>query len=190
MSDVRIDAIIRSKRKTLALHVQSDATVVVRAPMRIPLDTIASFVQEKLPWIRAKQELARKRVSSRAKISWEQYPDSVRRQLVIWYTQMAQDILSDRVRFYADKLGVVVRHLAVTNARTRWGSCGPSGTLNFSWRLVMAPLPVIDYVVMHELVHLFERNHSRRFWRRVADAMPEYKEYETWLKMNGHMLCL
>ena len=77
----------------------------------------------------------------------------------------------------------------ITNAQARWGACSPHGSLNFSWRLVMAPVPVIDYVVVHELVHLHE-NHSRRFWDKVKTILPGYDQQVQWLKTYGHMLRL
>jgi hypothetical protein len=90
----------------------------------------------------------------------------------------------------ATELGLVYASLRITSARRRWGSCGPKGTLNFSWRLVMAPPPVIDYVIVHELAHLEIRNHSRLFWERVARWSPDYKQQQAWLKANGRLLSL
>ncbi|MCS7122892.1 MAG: M48 family metallopeptidase, partial [Candidatus Micrarchaeota archaeon] len=76
----------------------------------------------------------------------------------------------------------------ITNARRRWGSCSSSNNLNFSWRLIMAPLEVIDYVVVHELVHTRIKNHSKAFWRMVEAVMPDYDRQRRWLRENGHML--
>jgi hypothetical protein len=90
----------------------------------------------------------------------------------------------------ARKNGFRYATIRITSAKTRWGSCGSSGSLNFPWRLVMAPLDVIDYVIVHELVHLRIRNHSKRYWEAVKRIMPDYKARLDWLKQNGHRLQL
>ena len=80
--------------------------------------------------------------------------------------------------------------MKITDARTRWGSCSTRGSLNFSWRLVMAPPAVIDYVILHELAHLKIHNHSSNFWSRVAQLVPDYREHKKWLEQNGHLLAI
>lgn len=107
-----------------------------------------------------------------------------------WYRRQARQVIGERTRRKAAELGLAYRSLRITSARTRWGSCGARGTLNFSWRLVMAPLPVIDYVIVHELVHLEIKNHSPAFWQRVARLAPEYQQQRAWLKANGGRLNL
>jgi predicted metal-dependent hydrolase len=107
-----------------------------------------------------------------------------------WYRARAREILEDRVAHFALKIGVACRSMRITDARERWGSCTAAGTLNFAWRLVMAPPPVIDYVIVHELVHLVEMNHSRRFWERLGRILPDYAERRKWLRENEHMLTL
>jgi predicted metal-dependent hydrolase len=105
-----------------------------------------------------------------------------------WYTREAKRILSDRVRFLARENKLAYGAIKVNAARTRWGSCSGKGNLNFSFRLAMAPLSVIDYVVAHELAHLVHRDHSRNFWRKVASMLPEFETERRWLKKNGHLL--
>jgi hypothetical protein len=107
-----------------------------------------------------------------------------------WYHQQARHVIGELVRKRADGQGLAYRSLRITSAKRRWGSCGAKGTLNFSWRLVMAPQSVIDYVIVHELVHLEIRNHSRAYWDRVAHWMPDYKQQVAWLKANGRYLTL
>jgi hypothetical protein len=107
-----------------------------------------------------------------------------------WYRARAREILEDRVAHFALQTGVACRSIRITDARERWGSCTAAGTLNFAWRLVMAPPPVIDYVVVHELVHLVEMNHSRRFWERLGHILPDYAERRKWLRDNEHLLTL
>jgi predicted metal-dependent hydrolase len=107
-----------------------------------------------------------------------------------WYRRQARQVIGERVAARAAEHGLVYAGLRITSAQRRWGSCGPKGTLNFPWRLVMAPPPVIDYVIVHELAHLEIRNHSRLFWERVALMDPDYKRQQAWLKANGHKLSL
>lgn len=107
-----------------------------------------------------------------------------------WYRERAYEKISERVKWYAQKRGFKYNKINITNAQKRWGSCSCLNNLNFSWRLIMAPLSVIDYVVVHELVHLVEKNHSRAFWNKVKMLMTDYKKHQEWLKKNGHLLRL
>ncbi len=85
----------------------------------------------------------------------------------------------------AEALGVAYSRIAVRDQRTRWGSCSPKGTLSFNWRLVLAPFDVLDYVVVHEVCHLREPNHSAGFWRLVAERRPGWREQRLWLREHG-----
>lgn len=107
-----------------------------------------------------------------------------------WYRERASRILNARVEVHSLQNGFAYTSLRISGARTRWGSCGPKGSLNFSWRLVMAPIEIVDYVVVHELVHLNIRNHSKAYWKEVSKVMPDYRLRKTWLKENGHLLTL
>ncbi len=107
-----------------------------------------------------------------------------------WYKKRAYEKISERVRWYVQKKGFKYNKVNVTNAQKRWGSSSSNRNLNFSWRLIMAPLPVIDYVVIHELVHLEERNHKKTFWNKVKMLMPDYKKHKDWLKQYGYLLRL
>jgi predicted metal-dependent hydrolase len=107
-----------------------------------------------------------------------------------WYRARAREILEDRVAYFALRMGLTCRSVRITDAKERWGSCNAAGSLNFAWRLVMAPPPVIDYVIVHELVHLVEMNHSRMFWGRVGRILPDYAQRRKWLRDNEHLLTL
>jgi hypothetical protein len=107
-----------------------------------------------------------------------------------WYRQQASRVISERVTGYAAQNGFSYQRVNITGARTRWGSCSARGSLNFTWRLVMAPIRVIDYVVVHELVHLKHKNHSKAFWDEVKRLMPEYQQQIKWLYEHGHTLRL
>jgi hypothetical protein len=107
-----------------------------------------------------------------------------------WYKKQAQEIISERTKIMAEKLNLKYASIKISNAKTNWGSCGPKNSLNFNWRLIMAPEAVIDYVIIHELMHILEKNHSRHFWNKVADAMLEYKTARKWLRENSKVLTL
>jgi predicted metal-dependent hydrolase len=105
-----------------------------------------------------------------------------------WYRAQARQVLTARVELFARQHGFHYKGIRITSARTRWGSCSATGSLSFSWRLIQAPLAVVDYVVVHELVHTVFHNHSKRFWHRVGTIMPDYKEYRSWLREHGWQL--
>jgi len=226
---MKIDKLIRSSRKTIAIIVERDGQLVVRAPLRASNAQILRFVEEKSAWIRAKQEAAWQRKDQAAPhqfangesflylgqsypLKWVEIVPSGSRAilsfyegrfwlakaslprakeiLTLWYKQQARQVLDQRVRLYASQFHLSFSQVKITSARTRWGSCSTRGTLSFTWRLVMAPQEVIDYVVIHELAHLLEKNHSKRFWDQVAAMLPDFQQQEKWLKQNGHRLNL
>jgi predicted metal-dependent hydrolase len=107
-----------------------------------------------------------------------------------WYRARAREFLEDRVALFTLQMGLTCRSVRITDAKERWGSCNAAGTLNFAWRLVMAPPPVIDYVIVHELAHLVEMNHTWRFWEQVGRVLPDYAKRRKWLRANEHLLTL
>jgi predicted metal-dependent hydrolase len=219
---IQIDKLVRSKRKTLALIVETDGTLTVRAPLRMKEADIRGFVEAKRDWIKRKQDKARKVASPPrqyvdGETFWylgEELPlrivpkgkpalvmdgafsltESARSKaetvFTNWYRAQARNVLTERVEFFAQKHGFKIGKIRISSARTRWGSCSSKDTLSFTWRLVMAPPDVIDYVVVHELCHLKEMNHSKAFWARVEAIIPDYKDRRKWLKDNGGKLRL
>lgn len=113
-----------------------------------------------------------------------------REVFIAWYREETRQITRDLVGEYSRKYGFKVNGIRITSARTRWGSCSSNRNLNFTYRLCMAPMPVIEYVVVHELVHLKIHNHSKAFWKAVAEIDPSYKQHRAWLKENGYHLTL
>jgi predicted metal-dependent hydrolase len=105
-----------------------------------------------------------------------------------WYRRQARKILAERVSMYASGYGFQYRGIRITSAKTRWGSCSTTGSLNFSWRLIMAPLDQVDYVIVHELIHTIIRNHSKQFWKKLEEIMPDFKERQKWLRKHGPQL--
>ena len=219
-----IDRIIFSHRRTIALIIQPDGTLTVRAPQRMPERRIREFVEGHADWIHKKQVQIQAAPSPQKKqyldgelflFLGKEYPLKItaysrtrlilqenifhiskanlpraRESFIHWYKSQARDVLSGRVSLHAQMNGFAWKQIRISSARTRWGSCSTTGNLSFTWRLVLAPLEVIDYVVIHELVHTTIKNHSPAFWHRVAEIMPGYKQQVTWLKRNGRFLSL
>ncbi len=113
-----------------------------------------------------------------------------REALEKWYRKEAADIIGEKAGEYAALLHVTYQDIRIKDQKSRWGSCSGRGNLNFNWRLVMAPEPVLDYVVIHELCHLRYMDHSERFWTLVSGICPAFKQYRKWLKEYGDSLYL
>lgn len=112
------------------------------------------------------------------------------KELTSWYMQQAKDIITKRLEFHAKKMHVEYKHLLFSDTKSKWGTCFPDNSLQFNWRLVMAPLMVLDYVVIHELTHITEKNHGDAFWRRVRLFTPAYKQHRKWLEEHAHLLVI
>jgi predicted metal-dependent hydrolase len=105
-----------------------------------------------------------------------------------WYREQALRILTERTLMMANRENFSFHSIRINNAKKQWGSCSRDNKLAYSWRLIMAPLSVIDYVIVHELVHTIHHNHSKRFWQKVSSIVPNHKEYRRWLRQNDHLL--
>jgi predicted metal-dependent hydrolase len=115
------------------------------------------------------------------------WSEKAREALVAWYRRQARQDLPPRVEFWSRRLGLYPSALRITSATTRYGSCSPADRISLSWRLIMAPLSVVDYVIIHELVHIREKNHSRKFWGHLEAILPGYKRERTWLKEQAYI---
>lgn len=111
--------------------------------------------------------------------------DSIRESVVFWYRKACKGIIVARVDFYAPILAVHYNRIVLKEQKTCWGSCSSKLNLNFNWKLLLMPPEVMDYVIVHELSHLLEMNHSKNFWKVVEKVMPDYKIHRKWLKENG-----
>jgi predicted metal-dependent hydrolase len=101
-----------------------------------------------------------------------------------WYRTEAAKVISQRIDKLSSMMGIGYKRISIRGQKTRWGSCSRKRNLNFNWKLLMAPEPVIDYVIIHELTHLKEMNHSKRFWKLVAQYCPRWREHKKWLKQH------
>lgn len=171
--------LIRSSRKTLSIEVNRDGKVLVRAPIRCPKGQIEEFLAQKEGWIIEKIRLQKER--SKVKAAHAELTEQQKH----FYREKAREVLTRRVQYYAGVMGVSYGRIAIREQKTRWGSCSAPGNLNFNWKLILMPPGVLDYVVVHELAHRREMNHSRKFWELVESYMPDYEKYRSWLKENG-----
>ena len=170
-------SIIRSDRKTIAIQIQPDGKVLVRAPKRMRMEEIKIFVESKAEWIE-------KHLSNRTTFNQEKLTDQEMKML----REKARALVTEKVQYYAPLIGVTYNQIAIRAQHTRWGSCSSKGNLNFNCLLALVPIEVLDYVVVHELCHRKELNHSDRFWNEVANILPDYKCRKKWLKENGSNL--
>lgn len=115
-------------------------------------------------------------------------PDSLSLSIKKWYKNKFKEIALPRVAYFANKHNLMVNQVRIKNQKTMWGSCSSKNNINLNYLLLMAPMGVIDYVIVHELVHTIHRNHSTDFWDSVESIMPEFQEHKRWLKKNGYKL--
>ena len=135
--------------------------------------------------VQQEQELV---VTAGRRLSTEQRSRSAERQLKQWYRQQAEVWLQARTDHFATEIGVVPQSVVVRLYRARWGSCSSRGEIRYNWKLMMAPVDIIDYVVVHELCHLLQGNHSAAYWALVGRYLPDYRQRREWLKRQGHRL--
>ena len=143
---------------------------------------IREIIEERKEWI----EKAQNKLASRAERLNSLTP--ITKDEIDSLKAAAKPIIEEKVRHFADKIGVEYGKITIRNQRTRYGSCSAKGNLNFNCLIMLMPEEIIDYVIVHELCHIKEMNHSRRFWKEVEDILPDYKERRKWLKQNGNIL--
>lgn len=173
--------LIRSRRKSLAIEITPELQVVVRAPARMPVREINAFVQEKDDWIRAHLQ----RMEEKKRLREQHREPAFSEEELQELATQAMKLIPQKVRYYAQIIGVTYGRITIRNQRTRWGSCSGKGNLNFNCLLLLMPEEVLDYVVVHELCHRKEMNHSARFWEEVEKILPDYRQRRKWLKDNG-----
>ena len=172
--------IIRSARRTVALEIKEDGRILVRAPLGMSSRDIQHFVEEKSQWLEKHLEKVKQRQSlSKDKLTEDQICSLV---------NGAKQDIPERVKRYAPLIGVTPGTITIRRQKTRWGSCSSKGNLNFNCLLMLCPEEIRDYVVVHELCHRKELNHSVRFWAEVEKVFPDYRRCRKWLKDNGSVL--
>lgn len=176
--------VIRSNRKTVAIQVNSNLSVTVRAPRSVSEKDIEEILKKKEAWISKHIEKIKE-----TKERFEAEPtEKLTREKVIALADEALKVIPERVEYFAKVIGVTYGKITVRNQKTRWGSCSSKGNLNFNCLLMLAPPEVLDYVVVHELCHRKQMNHSKAFWLEVEKVLPDYKEARKWLKEEGSQM--
>lgn len=181
--------VIRSKRKTMALQVGLDGTVVARVPNRVAKKEVLRFLDSHAAWIAAaKKKMARRQQEKQAYRSPYEIPayDSLSKR----EKDEIRAHFMQRLMYYAPKIGVTFERVAIRNQKGRWGSCSSKGNLNFNCLLMLTPPEVLDSVVVHELCHRKEMNHSEKFYSEVLRVFPDYWKWDKWLKENGNLLMM
>ncbi|MBA4349104.1 MAG: M48 family peptidase [Thermodesulfovibrio sp.] len=221
------------RKKTVALQIQPNSTVVVLSPYFLDKDKIKEIVRKRARWIIQKQEKIKKLNAEMPKkefVSGESFPylgreyrlkviksedekcghcklmsgrfyveinnkfsgrvasKIVKENLLEWYIERAKEKINERVQRYSKLIGIIPQKIIIRNQEKRWGSCSHSGVLRFNWKAIMAPLSVLDYVIVHELCHLIHQNHSPDFWGKVESIISSYKDKRSWLKENSFLL--
>ena len=152
---------IRSRRKTIAIQIDRNGQVILRTPYGITKRQAEKFLDEKKDWILKNM------------ISEEQRREGIER---------AKRIFPERTAYFALRMGVDYGRITIREQKTRWGSCSSKGNLNFNWKLILLAPELLDYVVVHELAHRREMNHSKNFWKIVEAELPDYRERRRRLK--------
>ena len=216
--------VVRSRRRTLAIAVESSASVVVRAPMTLPAQKILEIVEQKADWINNKlafwqkaqeEKLQRESGQRKSLLYLGQYyslqlevipglkkdsvrletekivvqtgdakPERIEKALNKWYRERAQELITQRVLYYGRFFDGKPSTVQIKEQKKRWGSCTYDNKLLFNWRCIMARPQALDYVVVHEMSHMVQKNHSPAFWQIVETILPEYKLEKKWLKEN------
>jgi len=215
---VTLYKIIRSNRKSIALIIDNSANLVVRAPNKTKDDDIKNLVEKKKRWIVDKQHkistfdekhspvlvktgesiiyLGNTYTIIKDNVSDIQFSNThilvpngyCKSELIKWLKSEAKKILAERIEKYVSLMGTKYSMFKLSDAKARWGSCSAKGNLNFAWRLIMCPITVIDYVVVHELSHITYKSHNSSFWARVKTVLPNYIEQQEWLKANQRLM--
>ena len=177
--------IIRRRRRTIGLKVTQEGALVVHAPRWVSEYLIKKFVQEKRLWI----ERTRLRILQRREAA-ERAQRGVTGDMIARSRREAQELIPKRVAILAAQFGIPYAKCAVSQARSRWGSCSSKNAIRINGRLMLAPPDVLDYVICHELAHVRQKNHSKKFWGIVVQMMPDYQDQRRWLRKNEHLLSL
>ncbi len=176
MKDTKIK---KSKRKTISLQIKPDRSIELKAPMQMKDAQIKEFLHQKSDWIEKHLQAVyehQKQMSQINHLSQEEIQE---------LANQALEVILKRVSYFAPLVGVTYGRITIRNQKSRWGSCSSKGNLNFNCLLMLMPPEVLDYVVVHELCHRKEMNHSPQFWAEVRKVMPDYEKQKIWLKEHG-----
>lgn len=169
----------RTKRKSAAIKITADMQIVVFVSLYVSDNEIERMVISKSKWIDEHMLKVQSTIDERSKL------EKITFEQVKELADQAVEYIPKRVKYYAEKENFVYNKITIKNLVSRWGSCSTKGNLNFNCLLMLTPDYVMDYIVVHELCHLREMNHSEKFWAEVEKIIPDYQRAELWLKQNG-----
>lgn len=181
MKDIKIT---KSKRKTISLQIKSDGSIELKAPLQMSDTQIQDFLNQKSDWIEKHLQAVYERQQQMSQIK------SLTIEEIHELVNQALDVIPKRVAYFAEIVGVTYGRITIRNQKSRWGSCSGKGNLNFNCLLMLAPTDVLDYVVVHELCHRKEMNHSPKFWAEVRKVMPDYEKQKLWMKEHGNEIMM
>ncbi|WP_291927534.1 SprT family zinc-dependent metalloprotease [Candidatus Thioglobus sp.] len=209
--------LIRSQRKTLSLQINQNAELIVRAPNRLSVKKIEQFIDEKSDWIDKKSSSMHANKPRKPSYTegkkflylGNEYPLNIdtanakglrfdgqtfslstggKQEFLAYYKAAFKKIALPRLEYYAKKHHLNYNQVRLKTQKTLWGSCSSANNINLNYLLIMAPMSVVDYVIVHELCHTIHKNHSKDFWHLVGQILPNYKASKSWLKEHGHKL--
>lgn len=176
-------SVVRSARKTIGLQVCENGDAVLRIPNQLSADALQKFLDSEHAWIWKKVKQMQMRMEQRQETGAVPVGELSRDEL-----EKIKKKIESRVNAYKKVMGMTIGWITIRNQKTRWGSCSSKGNLNFNCLLMLAPPEVLDYVVVHELCHRKQMNHSKAFWAEVEKAFPDYKKSIKWLKEEGSQI--
>ncbi len=183
MTDYKI---VRSRRRTAVIEITEDLRVIVRVPYTMPDERVRRMVREKQSIIDMKLARMRERLDKQYAAFGEEVP--ITQSEIRELAAQARREIPPRVEHFAGIMGIHYGRITIRNQATLWGSCSAKGNLNFNCLLMLCPAEVRDYVIVHELCHRKEMNHSPRFWAEVGGVLPDYRLQRSWLKEYGGRL--
>lgn len=167
----------RSKRKSISVEISREAKIIVRAPLKMSVKDIKAFLNSKSQWIDKHLSDAKDKLATMPRKLTEAEKNELRKN--------AKILITKRVEYFAKLMGVEYKRISVKFQKTRFGSCSTKKNLNFNALIALMSPEILDYVIVHELSHLKEMNHSATFWHEVEKVIPNYKQKRKWLKENG-----
>jgi predicted metal-dependent hydrolase len=190
--------LVRSDRKSITITIDRDSKVIVNAPKNLNEEEIEKYIYKKRLWIweklaikkSAKQNMFEKKFVSGESFSYlgRRKQSKAKEMFKDWYSIHLKNKIDERLEIICSEKKIEKPTFRIMELGFRWGSCTKEGSLNFNWKIAMAPLSIIDYVILHEIVHLKEHTHNEKFWKEILKLMPNYLEKKEWLKINGYML--
>ena len=180
--------VIRSDRRRFAIEIGMDKKIKVRVPRRASKAQIEEMLKAKHDWILKTLDKIEQRNTAEAREYEEAKPLSS--EEVKKLKKKARNHLASLAEYWAEKIGVSYGRISIRGQKTRWGSCSSKGNLNYNYLPMLCPDDVIEYVVIHELCHRIYMNHSKRFWEKIEEFCPNYRQARKWLKQNGNSLII